>query len=104
MSLFRLVNTWRRWTSPFCPVVFSANQRRDKNVRSGCRLAMPKGWQMAALGTVTKMPDGGPTDQEYYVGLLDYWDHWETIDERLKPNHKHLSPISWTIGHDLVQM
>jgi hypothetical protein len=59
---------------------------------------------MAALGTVTNMPDGGPTDQEYYVGLLDYWDHWESIDERLKPHHKHLSPISWTIGHDLVQM
>jgi hypothetical protein len=59
---------------------------------------------MAALGTVTEMPKDGPTVHEYYVGLLDYWDHWKSIDDRLQPLYKHLSPIAWTVGHDLVQM
>jgi hypothetical protein len=60
--------------------------------------------RMRALGTVIDMPEDGVSPNEYYVGLLDYYDHWRTIDSRLQPHHDQLSPLAWTIGCDIVHM
>jgi hypothetical protein len=59
---------------------------------------------MRDLGTVTEMPKEGLSLNEYYVGLLDYYDHWKTVDPRLQPHHDRLSPLAWTIGRDIVHM
>ena len=59
---------------------------------------------MRALGTVIEMPEDGLSPNEYYVGLLDYYDHWNSVDVRLQPHHRRLSPLAWTIGRDIVHM
>jgi hypothetical protein len=59
---------------------------------------------MTTLGTIVEANRTRMTDTEFYSGLLDYYDHWETVDPRLAVNHEHLSRAADVFGHDLVNM
>jgi hypothetical protein len=59
---------------------------------------------MQALGTVIEWTEKPLSDHEFYCGLLDYFDHWNSIDPRLQLHHKRLSPPAFALGHDLVNM
>ncbi len=59
---------------------------------------------MVALGTIVES-DGTPTSEnEFYSGLLDYYDHWESIDPRLAEHHEYLSRAADIFGNDIVNM
>ncbi len=59
---------------------------------------------MYALGTVIKTPPEGSGRSEIASRLLDYYDHWESVDPRLSEHSAALSPCSEAFGHDLVNM
>lgn len=59
---------------------------------------------MRALGAIIEYPDAPPTEWEYYVGILDYYDNWDSIDARLQAHHEALSPAAGAFGHDLVNI
>ena len=57
-----------------------------------------------ALGTIIKW-DGEPfTENEFYCGVLDYFDWWHEVDPRLAPHQDQLSPPAFAVGHDIVNM
>lgn len=57
-----------------------------------------------ALGTIIEWTEGPLSDHEFYCGLLDYYDYWNSIDPRLQSHHDLLSPAAFALGHDLVNM
>lgn len=59
---------------------------------------------MTALGTIVEAERTQFGETEIYCGLLDYYDHWESIDPRLAPHHARLSNAAEVFGHDLVNM
>ena len=59
---------------------------------------------MKALGTIIEAKIGELLENEIWSGLLDYYDHWESIDDRLAAHHDALSKWSEAFGHDLVNM
>ena len=57
-----------------------------------------------ALGTIIEKVAGEPGPSEVYSGILDYYDHWESVDSRLGQHHERLSRVSEVFAHDLVNM
>jgi len=57
-----------------------------------------------ALGTIIEKVAGEPGPSEVYSGILDYYDHWESVDPRFAQHHDRLSRVSEVFGHDLVNM
>ena len=47
--------------------------------------------QVKALGTVIEWSGKRATSADFYSGMLDYWDHWQSIDPRLAEHHAVLS-------------
>jgi hypothetical protein len=56
---------------------------------------------LTALGTIVHLR-AEPHEAQFYCGLLDYYDHWQTIDLRLLKHHKHLSQAADSFGHEIV--
>lgn len=59
---------------------------------------------MKALGTIIKASSRQLRDDEFYSGLLDYYDHWSDVDPRLAEHHGCLSGAADVFGHDLVNI
>jgi hypothetical protein len=59
---------------------------------------------MEALGTVIEWDGQSLSGSEFYCGVLDYYDHWNSVDVRLEPHHKRLSPPAFALGHDIVNL
>jgi hypothetical protein len=60
--------------------------------------------QVKALGSVIEWSGKKSTTADFYSGMLDYWDHWQSIDPRLAEHHRVLSPAADAFGHDLVNL
>ena len=61
--------------------------------------------KMKAIGTVIEAsPDQQLSEYEIWTGLLDYYDHWQSIDARLAEHHDPLSKWAEAFGHDLVNL
>ena len=60
--------------------------------------------QLKALGTVIEWSGAELTSSDFYSGMLDYWDHWASIDPRLVTHHLVLSAAADAFGHDIVNM
>ncbi|WP_213740507.1 hypothetical protein [Bradyrhizobium sp. dw_411] len=60
--------------------------------------------QTKALGTVIEWSGRSSTPADFYSGMLDYWDHWQSIDPRLAEHHAVLSTAAEAFGHDLVNL
>lgn len=61
--------------------------------------------KMRALGTVIEVsPDEQLSEYEIWTGVLDYYDHWQSIDARLAEHHDPLSKWAEALGHDLVNL
>lgn len=60
--------------------------------------------QTKALGTVIEWSGRRSTPADFYSGMLDYWDHWQSIDPRLAEHHTVLSMAAEGFGHDLVNL
>src|SRR5438477_343273 len=39
-----------------------------------------------------------------YCGLLDYYDHWNEVDQRLGSHYPYLSRAADIVGHDIVNI
>jgi hypothetical protein len=59
---------------------------------------------MRALGTIIETNGAPLGETEFYSTILDYYDRWATIDDRLKEHWNHLSRASHIFGHDLVNI
>ena len=59
---------------------------------------------MKALGTIIEASSGVLPENEIWAGVLDYFDHWQSIDPRLSAHHIPLSKWAEAFGHDLVNM
>lgn len=60
--------------------------------------------QLRALGTIIEWSEAEATPSDFYSGMLDYWDHWESIDPRLVDHHAALSAAAHAFGHDIVNL
>src|ERR1700748_963370 len=60
--------------------------------------------QVKALGTVIEWSGNRATSADFYSGMLDHWDHWQSIDPRLAEHHAVLSLAADAFGHDLVNL
>ena len=59
---------------------------------------------MKAIGTVIEASPGDLSEHEIWAGVLDYYDHWMSIDPRLAEHHDPLSKWAEAFGHDLVNL
>lgn len=59
---------------------------------------------MKAIGTVIEASPGELSEYEIWAGVLDYYDHWQSIDARLAEHHDPLSKWAEAFGHDLVNL
>jgi hypothetical protein len=58
--------------------------------------------RFGALGTIIDWDDAPLTDNEYHSDILDYYDHWNSIDPAIADHHSFLSPAADRFGHCLV--
>ena len=59
---------------------------------------------MRALGTIINASGQELAGDEFYSGILDYYDHWSDVDPRLAEHHECLSRAADVFGHDLVNV
>jgi hypothetical protein len=61
--------------------------------------------KMKAIGTLIEASPGEQlSEYEIWTGVLDYYDHWQSIDARLAEHHDPLSKWAEAFGHDLVNL
>ena len=60
--------------------------------------------RLKALGTIIRWSGAALTPSDFYSGILDYWDHWESIDPRITDHHPVLSRAADAFGHDIVNL
>jgi hypothetical protein len=60
--------------------------------------------RVKALGTIIEWSGTELTPSDFYSGMLDYWDHWQSIDPRLVDHHATLSAAADAFGHDIVNL
>lgn len=57
-----------------------------------------------ALGTIVESVPEPWSESQIYTGLLDYYDHWQTIDPRMAEHHECLSGAAQVLGNDIVNL
>jgi hypothetical protein len=60
--------------------------------------------RVRALGTIIEWSGAGLTPSDFYSGMLDYFDHWQSIDPRLMDHHATLSAAADAFGHEIVNL
>src|SRR5579872_4856931 len=59
---------------------------------------------LRALGTIVEWGDRPLTENDFYCGIFDYFDHWHEMDPRLAPHQDYLSPPAFAVAKDMVNM
>jgi hypothetical protein len=60
--------------------------------------------KIMALGTIIETNPAVDDQDSVYSGLLDYYDHWSNVDDRLSTHHQYLSRAADIFGRDVVNM
>jgi hypothetical protein len=60
--------------------------------------------KLRALGTIVEWPDDEMTPSDFYCGMLDYYDHWKSVDPRLAQHHRVLSQSADAFGQDIINL